>query len=106
MKITIKGTNLDLTPSIKEYIENKISGLEKFMKAVVEGTEAMARVEIARTTKHHAKGDVFRAEVNIDLTQNIARAEHEDVDVRTAIDMVANKLKNMLVKQKEKKSGR
>ncbi len=103
MKIQIKGTNLDLTPSIKEYIENKISGLEKFIKSIEIGTEAIARVEIGRTTRHHVKGDVFRAEVNIDLTQNIARAEHTDADVRTSIDMVYGKLKNILSKQKDKR---
>lgn len=103
MKIQIKGTNLTLTPSIKEYIETKLSGLEKFMKSLEEGREAVALVEIGRTTKHHAKGDIMRAEVNIDLTKNIARAEHEDVDVRTSIDMVYGKLKNILSKQKDKR---
>ena len=32
MNINIKGTGVDLTPEIKEYILKRINGLEKFFK--------------------------------------------------------------------------
>ncbi|MBI2604246.1 MAG: hypothetical protein HYW56_01765, partial [Candidatus Harrisonbacteria bacterium] len=61
----------------------------------------LARVEIARTTKHHEKGAVYRAEVNLDLSsKNLARAEHEDWDIRVAVTEVKDKLRNILSKQK------
>ncbi len=102
MNIQIKSTNLDLTPSIKEYIEKRIGALAKFVARYEEnGTELLARVEVARTTNHHHKGDVYYAEVNIDNSQNIARAECENSDIRAAIDKAEDILKRQLVKRKE-----
>ncbi|MDO8584509.1 MAG: ribosome-associated translation inhibitor RaiA [bacterium] len=102
MKINIKATNLDLTPAMIEYINEKIGSLDKFVQRHERnGTSVIAIVEIARTTKHHTKGPVYRAEVNLDATsKNIARAEHEDWDIRVAVTEVKDKLKNILSKQK------
>lgn len=103
MKIKIKATNLELTSAIREYIEMRIDGLAKFVKRLEEnGSEVLARVEIARTSRHHEKGDVYYAEVNLDLTHNIARASREGSDIRATIDEVHDILKRMLVKKKEK----
>ncbi len=103
MKITIKSTNLDLTPAIREYINEKIGALAKFVARYEEnGSELLARVEIARTTNHHHKGDVYYAEVNIDNGKNIARAEVEDAEIHAAIDKTQDILKRQLVKLKEK----
>lgn len=103
MKIHIKSTNLDLTPSIREYIEEKIGTLAKFVgRYEKEGSELLARVEIARTTNHHHKGDVFYAEVNIDNGTNLARAEVEDAEIHAAIDKAQDILKRQLVKLKER----
>lgn len=102
MLINIKGTNLDLTPAIKEYIEMRINPLERFLGKAEFGSDIIARVEIARTTEHHHKGDVFRAEVNVDISaKNIARAESVSEDIRAAIDEAAGKLQRQLVRHKE-----
>lgn len=100
-KIDIKGTGLDLTPAIKEYIEEKIGHLEKFLPRTSE-TEIIARVEISRTTKHHQKGPVFRAEVNIPLGINLLRGEQDDWDIRVAIDGARTKLEQEIKKLNEK----
>lgn len=104
MIIHIKGTNLDLTPAIKEYIETRVAPLGKYLGTSELGSDVIARVEISRTTRHHGKGDVYRAEINIDVTQNIARVEREGGDVRAMIDEAVEALKQILVKHKEKKS--
>jgi len=101
MQITIKGTDLDLTPAIKEYVDTKIGALDKFLQGWGEHADIEARVEVARTTNHHNKGNVYRAEVNLRLPGKLLRAEHEDWDIRVAIDQVANKLKREIVKEKE-----
>jgi len=103
MRIIIKGTQLDLTPAIKQYIEDKIGGLEKFMAGLEKNTNVDVRVEIARTTKHHNKGEVYYAEANIDLPNNdVLRAAEEDFDVRLAIDKVKDALQRELKKWKAK----
>ena len=102
MKLQIKSTNLDLTSAIREYIETKIGSLAKFVSRYEKkGAELLARVEIARTTNHHHKGDVYYAEVNIDNGQNIARAECENADIYAAIDNAQDIVKRQLIKRKE-----
>lgn len=109
MKINIKATNLDLTPAITTYIEEKINGLEKFisgddLKAWDERNQAAveADVEIARTTDHHRQGDVYRAEVNIKVPGRVIRAEATEWDMRVAIDRVKDELQIELKKYKNK----
>jgi putative sigma-54 modulation protein len=104
MKISIKATNLDLTPSIKNYIEEKIFSTEKFLSKFENDSEVEVFFEIARTTKHHRKGDVFRAEANFELPGKILRADHEDWDIRVAIDKVKDKLQAEIKKHKGIKS--
>ncbi|MBI2515152.1 ribosome-associated translation inhibitor RaiA [Candidatus Wolfebacteria bacterium] len=100
MKINLKATNLDLTPAIREYLEKRIGSLEKFVKRFEIRGEVKLEVEIARTARHHRKGNVFYAEVNLHLPKKILRAEHSDADIRAAIDKVKDKLKMELVKYK------
>lgn len=109
MKINIKGVNLELTPAINTYIEDRINGLEKFisgddLKKWDEKNQAAveADVEIARTTNHHRQGDVYRAEVNIKVPGRIIRAEAEEWDMRVAIDKVKDQLQIELKKYKNK----
>lgn len=113
MKINIKASNLDLTPAISQYIEEKIGGLEKFIsgdesKQWDEHRQAAveADVEIARTTAHHRSGDVFRAEVNLKLPGRIVRAEAEEWDIRVAIDKVKDELQIEAKKYKSKQETR
>lgn len=101
MKIIIKSTNLDLTPSLNQYIEDKIGGLDKFLTG---SPSAEAYMEIARTTMHHKSGKVFRAEVNLKLNGVNFRAEFEDDDMRTAIDKVRDELQQEIKKFKGKKT--
>lgn len=100
MKIIIKATKLDLTPAINAYIEQKIGSLAKLV-AEWDGEGAVeARVEIGRTTKHHNKGPVFRAEANLRLPKIILRAEHSDWNVRRSIDEIKDELQREIKKYK------
>ena len=101
MHINIKATNLDLTPALKEYIEEKIGSVKKILSRWDTEGVAEAWVEVGRITEHHHKGDVFRAEANIRVPGKILRAEDEDWDARVAIDRVKDKLKREAEKYKE-----
>jgi ribosomal subunit interface protein len=92
MKITTKTTELDLTPSLKTYIDKKLGALAKFIKRFDETGQAELWIEVARTTRHHRHGDVFMAEADLRLPKKILRAEEESDDVRTAIDLLQRKL--------------
>ena len=64
LKIDIQGTNMELTEAIKAYINEKIGSLEKYYDGIL-----VARVDVGLTTKHHQKGNIFRAEVNLEVPQ-------------------------------------
>lgn len=104
MKIIIKTTNLELTPAIEKYVEQKIGSVDKLLddmdRSVIE-----ARVEIGKTTKHHQKGDIFRAEVNLTLPGRLLRSMAEEWDLRVAIDQVKNELQREIKKYRGKKEA-
>lgn len=57
------------------------------------GVEFMSvDLEIARTTRHHRKGKIYRAEVNLSLPRKLLRAEVEDEDARAAIDLLSEEI--------------
>ena len=101
MKITIKGTNIELSDSVYQYINDKIGGLDRFVKNV---SPAECWVEVERTTKHHRSGDIFRAEIQIKLPGSYGiRAESTQWDLHQAIDEAKDKMQQRLKKYKGKK---
>lgn len=103
MKIHItEASNLDLTPSLRAYIEEKLGGLAKFLMRLDDKGAVELLLEVSRTTRHHHKGNVFRAEADVRLPGKVLRAVHEDKDVRTAIDLLRNKLRQEIEKYKTK----
>lgn len=110
MRITIRGKNLELTESIKDYINNKIGGLEKFSSlggAAGEGegenihSAAIADVEVGVATHHHKSGDIFTAAVTLTFPKNLIRAEAQAEDIYQAIDEVRDKLEINMSSQKK-----
>jgi len=101
MRIDIKATNLELTPAIREYIEIKIGSLSHFLKRFEVKNEIEVFVEIARTSRHHKSGDVFCAEASFSIGKKLLRAEHDDWNIRVAIDKVKDKLQQEIKKYKE-----
>jgi|SRR3989344_2774570 len=98
MRILVKATELDLTPSLKTYIEEKLGALERFIRRFDLEGAASLRVEVGRTTYHHKHGKVFRAEANLELPGGILRAENQHEDLRVAIDKVKALLKTEIEK--------
>jgi putative sigma-54 modulation protein len=102
MQITIKTKDLDLTEPLKQYIEDKIGGLEKFLEKLEEQGELLCEIEVSRTSKHHKKGDVFYAEAILGLPGRRIRATDQEFDARVAIDRVRDVLQRQIVGYREK----
>lgn len=97
MKINIKTKNLSLTPSLEEYINEKIGSLEKFI------TIAEIFVEVEKETKHHRHGEVFNAEVQILLPGKSLLAKATGEDLLMAIVEVKDQMQQEIKKYKTKK---
>ncbi len=100
MRIDIQATSLEATPPLKEYIERKIGGLEKFLRKFNPESVA-AEVEVARSTKHHRHGRVYHVDVNLIMPKKMIRAAYDGEDIRVTIDIVRNKLQREIEKYKE-----
>jgi ribosomal subunit interface protein len=82
-------------------VEDKIIAIEKLMG----GNNAQVWIEVGKTTRHHHTGDVFKAEVQINLhdPERKIRAESIKDDLYLAIDCVQEEIKKELRRSKEKK---
>jgi putative sigma-54 modulation protein len=100
MEINIKATKAQLVPGARATIEEKIESLNKYCHCIIR-----ADVELGITTFHHQKGDIYRAEVNLEVPGKVLRAEAETDDIVKSINLVRDKLKKELVRYKEIKKG-
>ena len=92
MNISIKGTNLDLTPAVKQYVADKVNNLEKYTN---KGMSAWVELERDR---HHNKGDVMRAEIMLQADGKILRAEASSEDIYASIDLLIPKIREQISK--------
>jgi len=99
MKINIKATNMDLTEAITNYTNKKLDGLRKFIK----NNEAIIYVEVGKTTNHHKRGDVFKAEFNIEVLGNKFYSVSEKEDLYKAIDDVKEEIVRQIKNDKNRK---
>ncbi len=100
MKIKIKATRLEMTDAIKQYIENKMDAVEKYLGTKVKVINC--DFEVAKTVGGQHKGDIFRAEVNLEVPSEILRVEKTESDLYKAIDKVKDHLELVVKKYKEK----
>jgi len=99
MNINIKTTNVMSSDAITEYVHKR---LEKIGKIVGNDPAAQCDVELARTTGHHNKGDIFKAEIHIVGASKNLYASSEKEDLYMAIDDVQNDILRELTAHKEK----
>ena len=93
MKYLIRGDKYENTDSIKEYIEAKLSRLDKYIKNSDD-------IEAIVLTKK--EGRRYKIEVTIPTKDFTLRNEVVDDDLYAAIDLVIDKLERQVRKNKEK----
>lgn len=100
MKISIKATKMELTEAIKNAVQEKLGGMDKYFDKILE-----AAVEVGLTSNHHQKGDIFFCEVNLRVPNKLIRARVEKSDLYVAINEAKNVLRRELKDYKEKMRG-
>jgi len=99
MNINIKATNMELTEAITDYVNKRVSSLEKFLK----DGEITGYVEIGKTTNHHKQGDVFKAELDIKINGERFFTEVSTSDLYTAIDEAKEEIARKITDTKDRK---
>jgi len=98
MNINIRAVGMDLTPAIKTYVEDKLSGLEKFV-----GNILNMDVELGLDTNHHNKGEIYSCSVVIQLPKEVITVKKTEKNLYKAIDKVKDHARESMIKTKEKK---
>lgn len=93
MKFNIRGKNVDVTPAIKGYIEEKIGRLDKYL-------ESPSDVSASIVVKVRGKEQII--EVTIPVNKIILRGEESHDDLYAAIDLVSDKIERQIRKNKTK----
>ena len=93
MKFIIRGQKLEVTESIKSYIEEKIGKLDKYF----ENPEELTATVVVRV-----RGKEQIVEVNVPSKKVILRAEESNEDLYASIDLVSDKLERQIRKNKTK----
>ena len=91
MKFNIRGKNVEVTPAIKSYIEEKIGKLDKYF----ESADSITANVLARV-----RGKDQIVEVTIPVRKIILRCEVSHKDLYAAIDLVSDKIERQIRKNK------
>ena len=93
---TVRGKNIEITPSLREYVEKRVGKVTKYFENVGEIT-----VLLAGSKGRHI------VEVTVPVQGGILlRGEEATMDMYTSIDLVVEKLERQIHKQKTKLSRR
>lgn len=103
MRITLLTKHVELGDSLRSFIEGKFSLLSKQLRRIEkEGSDLLLRIEIARTTRHHKKGEVYYIEATLQLPGKLLRIEQYDENIRKGVAAAKNRLKEVIIEHIEK----
>lgn len=94
LTFNIRGENIEVTDAIRDYVEKRISKLEKYFDNNV---EAIAHINLKVYQNKTAK-----VEVTIPLPYLTLRAEETSPDLYASVDLVTDKLERQIRKYKTK----
>ncbi len=100
MNLNLKVTNLELTDAIRDYAQKKADMIDKYLG---DREPISCDMELELTTKHHQKGDIFRAEISMLLAGHKIWVDETSDDLYKAIDLVKDQAIELIKKQKEKR---
>lgn len=96
MQVTIKSRNLDVPDALREYIEGRVSKLDRYLNNIHE-----ARVDIS-VQNHKSAGDRHTVQLTLRSDSTILRAEDRSGDIRTSVDAVLDKMTRQIDRFKGK----
>lgn len=100
MQVKIKASKIELTDAIENYINEKVKMVEKYLNHI---NVLNCDFEIEKSVGSQHKGDIFRAEINLQVPGEILRVEKTESDLYKAIDKVKDHLTEVIKRYKEKK---
>lgn len=100
MNIKIKTTGISLTDNIQDYLTKKITQIEQSIGGNKD--TMLCEVELAKTTGHHKQGDIYKAELNVQMEGKHFYARSEQENLFAAIDIVKDEMIQELKRSRSK----
>lgn len=91
MQLTIKGTNVEVTDSLREHIEKRLKKLQKYSDSIIS-------VDVTCSTERNW----HNVEISLHISAAVFRAEDKSDDMYVSVDGAVDKLEKQLKKQKDK----
>ncbi|KPJ84738.1 hypothetical protein AMJ57_05570 [Parcubacteria bacterium SG8_24] len=110
MQYDIKAKNIELSDAIRSAVDEKMAALDEVTARF--GEVVRGEVEVGKTTKHHKKGPLFRAEIHVILPSKVVYAEALNYDLYIAINDAKKEAERQIVEfrreldAKQKRGGR
>lgn len=92
LRYQVRGENLEITQAIREYVESKVSKLEKYFANSIEAN-VYANAKVYKNNKK-------KIEITVPLKGVTLRAEEVNEDLYAAVDLVVDKLERQMRKHK------
>jgi len=97
MRLQVKGKNVDVSPSMREYAERKLGKLEKQL-----AQETQVEVELSEQ-RNPSIAESNVAEATIFTKGPTLRARETSTDMRSAIDQLVDKLERQVKRYRERR---
>ena len=91
MRIETRGQQIEVTPALRDYVETRFARLSRHFDQPLE-----VRTQLSLDKPDHV------AEATVSVAGKRLHADARAVDMYAAIDLLADKLDRMLVKEKKK----
>jgi len=91
MQFSVTARNLEITPALRTYTEEKLSRLTRYLENIV-------TIHVVLSVNKHRQ----TAEVTLRVRDLTIRAEEEGDDLYSSIDLVAEKLERQILRYKER----
>ena len=95
MRLQVKGKNVEVTPSIRDYAERKLGKLDKVLAA-----ETQVEVELSEH-RNPSVADSAVAEATIFTNGPTLRAREATPDMKASIDQLVDKLERQVKRYRE-----
>ncbi len=91
MQLSVTARNLEITPALRAYAEEKLSRLTRYLENIV-------TIHVVLSVAKHRQ----IAEVTLRVRDLTIRAEEEGDDLYSSIDLVVEKLERQILRYKER----
>lgn len=96
--LTIEGRNIDLTPAIKDYVEEKLERIHNHFDSIIKNHEIRVVLSVL---KNPSISKNQKSEITIKLTGgHIIRCEESETSIYASIDLIADKIETQLRRYK------